>query len=38
MELEKKFNVILYKEAQEFLAGLDDKTRKKIYQTFDKAK
>lgn len=37
MEREKKFNVILYREAHEFLAQLDDKTRKKIYQTFDRA-
>lgn len=37
MELQKKFNVILYKEAQEFLASLDKKTRNKIYQTFDRA-
>lgn len=37
MEIEKKFNVVLYREAQEFLAGLDVKTRKKIYQTFDRA-
>ena len=38
MELEKKFNVVLYREAQEFLAELDVKTRKKIYQTFDRAR
>ena len=31
MEIEKKFNVVLYSEAQEFLAKLDDKTRRKIY-------
>ena len=37
MEIEKKFNVVLYHEAQEFLAQLDDKTRRKIYQTFDRA-
>ena len=37
MEVEKKFNVVLYREAQDFLAQLDDKTRKKIYQTFDRA-
>lgn len=37
MELQKKFNVILYKEAQDFLASLDKKTRNKIYQTFDRA-
>lgn len=37
MEIEKKFNVVLYSEAQEFLAKLDDKTRRKIYQTFDRA-
>ena len=37
MEIEKKFNVVLYREAQEFLAQLDDKTRRKIFQTFDRA-
>ena len=37
MELQKKFNVILYSEAQEFLASLDEKTRNKIFQTFDRA-
>ena len=37
MEIEKKFNVVLYREAQDFVAQLDDKTRKKIYQTFDRA-
>ena len=37
MELQKKFNVILYSEAQKFLASLDEKTRKKIFQTFDRA-
>lgn len=37
MDREKIFNVILYREAHEFLAQLDDKTRKKIYQTFDRA-
>lgn len=37
MNIEKKFNVVLYREAQEFLAQLDDKTRKKSYQTFDRA-
>ena len=37
MELQKKFNVILHSEAQEFLASLDEKTRKKIFQTFDRA-
>lgn len=37
MEIQKKFNVILYREAHEFLARLDDKTRRKIYQTFDRA-
>ncbi len=36
MDIEKIFNVVLYREAQEFLAGLDVKTRKKIYQTFDR--
>lgn len=37
MKLQKKFNVILYNEAHEFLASLDEKTRKKIFQTFDRA-
>lgn len=37
MEVDKKFNVVLYREAQEFLAQLDVKTRNKIYQTFDRA-
>ncbi len=37
MELQKKFNVILHREAQEFLASLDEKTRNKIFQTFDRA-
>ena len=37
MELQHKFKVILHREAQEFLAGLDEKTRNKIYQTFDRA-
>ena len=37
MKIEKKFNVVLYREAQEFLEQLDEKTRKKIYQTFDRA-
>ena len=37
MELKKKFRVILYREAQDFLTGLDEKTRDKIYQTFDRA-
>lgn len=27
MEIEKKFSVVLYREAQEFLAQLDDKTQ-----------
>ena len=37
MKLEQKFKVILHREAQEFLASLDKKTRNKIYQTFDRA-
>lgn len=37
MKLEQKFKVILHREAQEFLASLDEKTRNKIYQTFDRA-
>lgn len=37
MELQHKFKVILHREAQDFLASLDEKTRKKIYQTFDRA-
>lgn len=37
MEVDKKFNVVLYREAQEFLSQLDAKTRNKIFQTFDRA-
>lgn len=37
MELKAKFRVVLYKEAHEFLTNLDEKTRKKIIQTFDRA-
>lgn len=37
MEIHPKFKVILYREAQEFLATLDEKTRNKIFQTFDRA-
>ena len=37
MKLEQKFKVILHREAQEFLSSLDEKTRNKIYQTFDRA-
>ncbi len=37
MKLEKKFKVVLHYEAQEFLESLDEKTRNKIYQTFDRA-
>ena len=37
MELQKKFKVVLHREAHEFLASLDTKTRNKIYQTFDRA-
>jgi len=37
MELKQKFKVILHKEAHEFLASLDEKTRKKILKTFDRA-
>jgi len=37
MELQQKFKVVLHREAHEFLAGLDEKTRNKIYQTFDRA-
>jgi len=37
MELQPKFRVILHREAHEFLASLDEKTRRKIYQTFDRA-
>lgn len=37
MELKQKFKVVLHKEAHEFLANLDEKTRKKIMQTFDRA-
>ena len=37
MELQKKFKVVLHRDAQDFLASLDDKTRIKILQTFDRA-
>ncbi len=37
MKLQPKFRVILYREAHEFLASIDEKTRRKIYQTFDRA-
>ena len=37
MELQPKFKVILHREAQDFLASLDEKTRHKIFQTFDRA-
>lgn len=37
MELQKKFKVVLHREAHEFLASLETKTRNKIYQTFDRA-
>ena len=37
MELQSKFKVILHREAQDFLASLDEKTRNKIFQTFDRA-
>lgn len=37
MELHPKFKVILHREAHEFLASLDQKTRNKIFQTFDRA-
>lgn len=37
MDLQKKFNVVLHIEAQEFLASLDEKTREKIFKTFDRA-
>jgi len=37
MIIERKFNVVLYREAQAFLESLDPKTREKIYQTFDRA-
>jgi phage-related protein len=37
MELQPKFKVILHREAQDFLASLDEKTRNKIFQTFDRA-
>lgn len=35
--MERKFNVVLYRDAQVFLESLDNKTREKIYQTFDRA-
>ena len=37
MKLQQKFKVILYREAQDFLASLDEKTLDKILQTFDRA-
>ena len=37
MRMERKFNVVLYRDAQVFLESLDNKTREKIYQTFDRA-
>ena len=37
MELKQKFKVVLYKDAHEFLASLDEKTRTKIMKTFDRA-
>lgn len=37
MELQHKFRVILHREAQVFLKSLDEKTRSKILQTFDRA-
>ena len=38
MELKPKFKVILYRDAQDFLASLDEKTKNKILQTFDRAR
>ena len=35
MEIQQKFKVILYRDAQNFLTRLDEKTRNKILQTFD---
>jgi phage-related protein len=37
MEIQQKFKVILYRDAQNFLTRLDEKTRNKILQTFDRA-
>ena len=37
MELQQKFKVVLYKDALDFLKSLDEKTRNKILQTFDRA-
>lgn len=37
MEIQQKFKVILYCDAQNFLTRLDEKTRNKILQTFDRA-
>ena len=37
MELQQKFRVVLHREAQAFLRNLDEKTRNKIFQTFDRA-
>ena len=37
MKLEQKFKVVLHYEEQEFHESQDEKTRNKIYQTFDRA-
>ena len=37
MEIQQKFKVILYRDAQNFLTRLDEMTRNKILQTFDRA-
>lgn len=37
MEVQRKFRVLLHREAQDFLESLDVKIRNKIYQTFDRA-
>jgi phage-related protein len=37
MELQQKFKVVLHRDALDFLKSLDEKTRSKILQTFDRA-
>ena len=37
MELQQKFKVVLHRDALDFLKSLDEKTRNKILQTFDRA-
>ncbi len=37
MELQRKFKVVLHRDALDFLKSLDEKTRNIILQTFDRA-